>query len=534
MTASRRVNDNGDSIVFAVDVSETLKADFALLRETPFYAEAFERRQKFSRKTVDTFARYITCRNYASLCFELSHLCWAIINTGSDKSVFEYFYVAEAVTAKSMQNYFSALGDSACQLNHASVSTQHNDRNSGLGQASQFAIVIRIHQHSFTINSGRANVLGVCMEWLVTILPNVFERMFTELSGKGFNAIGNLALSLQKDIYNYLSEHLPAAKAQSKFQHMRIWLEQQGKRQYHDDDTVLLWQTLRKREGVERYTTVVKDVFQYQEALDKATHVKAMTFSEDTDNLPLSEQVFAALEICSAQEISIDILYESPKLISKQQAERLQLLSEYPTQCMRFGLTVLRYSVFGPFQAKCIQAQRNKTFSQQSVGLPDDNLYARVVQKLSAQISLNEMTFYAVLHILLQHAPEQALSLLTANHHALNEFAASAADVRGKMLAENSAEAKDVTKIMAQHGPLLDTCKRAYQQNNRQGFTPQTLLENIHIYADRTLVLLQISDILRVFIEKNRGLFYEEPALSEKYQADGCIFSNELLERMLP
>ncbi|WP_371195185.1 hypothetical protein [Glaciecola sp. SC05] len=519
-----------ESAVFAVDVSDTLKADFALLRETPFYHALGQHQQKFTDKSVDKFARHIVCRNYASLCFELSHLCWAIINTGSAKSIFEYFYIEEAITAKSMRRYFELLGEDACHLSKASITMQaspdEDPHNTNL--------VIQIHQHAFTIHPSRANLLGVCMEWLVTILPNVFERLFDELNGNGFNAIQNMASILQKNIYDYLADHLPAAKAQQKFHFLSKWLVEHNVPHFSDQHMLQIWQSMGKRDGAERFTTVVKDVFQFQEAIAKAEHGQAISFSEDFDQLYANEHVFESVETFFAEQIDLHALYDTPKLISKQQAERLQLIGEYPTQSVIFPLTVLRYNVLGSLQAKAIQAQRNKSLYKDKLELPEDNQYADQIQKFSGQIALNEITFYAVLHVLLQKQPEQALSLLAANQRAMNQFVDELRHSGAFISIAENTDSNSVSQILLQHPPLLRACKAAYQQNNRQGFTPQSLIENTQIYTDRTLALLQLSDILRRLFANNSGVLSINEALFEKYRSDGFIFSRELLERMLP
>jgi hypothetical protein len=340
-----------------------------------------------------------------------------------------------------------------------------------------------------------------------------------------------MAQSLQKDIYDYLAEHLPAAKAQSKFQFLSKWLSQRNLTAFNDDEVLTVWQALRGRDGMERYTTVVKDVFQFQESLAKAEHVYALRFTEDFEQVYANEPLFEALEMHSIAQIRLHELCDTPKLISKQQAERLQLISDYPEQCLHFGLSVLRFNVFGPLQAKAIQAQRNKSLCLQTLQVSNENLYAEQVQKLTAQIALNELTFYAALHIVLQKHPEQAIELLAANRNAINQFAAEL----GQQLKE-IGENKNINihAMLMQHNSLQDVCKRAYQQTNRQGFTPQTLIADTHVYVQRSLALLALSDILRKLIQKNHSLFHTNASLLEKYQADGYIFSNELSERMLP
>jgi hypothetical protein len=427
-----------------------------------------------------------------------------------------------------MQHFFTAIGPDACKLARASVQLQSPaSHGASAGSAS---LHIAIHEHRFIIHSSRVNVLSTCMEWLVTIVPNVFERVYQQLSGNGFNAIQTLALSLQKDIYEYLSVHLPPAKAQAKFHHMSQWLnDKKADSGFTDEHILRYWCDARGREGSEKFTTVVLDVFQYQEARAQAAHSRALSFSEDADPQAIDERTFVAIETVWAQQIPLDSLSESPKLISKQQAQRLSLLADYPQQSWRFAQTVLRFNVFGGFQGACIQARRNRQLADHHFVLPTANHYAEQTQKFRAQIELNELTFFAVLHILLKQDPDKGKELLAANAHALNRIANAADSLPpSKML----SQAALIAQLLTQPA-LLEKCKRAYQQNNRQGFTPPTELQDHQLYVDSTLALMQISDTLRKLLEKNRHLFASQDMLKQKYQSDGFIFSSELKQRMM-
>jgi len=238
---------------------------------------------------VDRFARYIVCRNYKNLCYELAHLCWAISNSTqninrnsaqnstqkntqreSEHALFDYFYIQEIVTPRAMLEHFESVSKGDCVMPSASLTVTHSATSPDSSTVA--GVTVNIHQHRFCIHSNRANLLAVCMEWLVTISPNIFERAHDAVYGKGHNAISQLSSDWQKIIYDYLKEHLPPVKTQSKFQYYRDYLQGlvlQGKslegkglqekgsqenslERFSDEHMLPLWQSLAEREGVTR------------------------------------------------------------------------------------------------------------------------------------------------------------------------------------------------------------------------------------------------------------------------------------------
>jgi hypothetical protein len=539
---------------FAVNVSESLMADFAMLRETPFYridkhtsskASSKGSRNKFSPKTIDKLAQHIACRHYANVCFELSHLCWALTNNSVENALFNYFYIDEVVTAHAMQAYFTNTEHCQCPLTQASIDMQISE--------SRAVLQLTIHQHSFSIHSTRANLLAALMEWLVSILPNVFDQAYEHLNGKGFNGIQSFALLLQKDIYGYLKAHLPPAKSQSKFLQMTQWLKSQDRNDFDDEGVFQFWQFCAGKEGAEKLTTLTRDVLQFEQAIQSTRARSAISYAEDADTQVLAEEIFEIVDSYVQQTIDVEALCDTPKLLSKQQAHRLSLIADFPELCLRFPLTVVRYDVFGAVQAKCIQAQRNKKLDATLFSPIQENQYWDFVQKLMAQKELNRLNFYAVLHIFLLQREERVstsqvaseidevcIELLAANNEVLNEFAKEADIAIDIGKGKNALDAPQLSITQAQiiehilqTPALIKACKKAYQQNNRQGFTDATRLKNNQDYVDGILLLIDLSKVLARFIHTNMHLFSSTSVLNEKYRADGFIFSDELRRRMM-
>jgi hypothetical protein len=539
---------NRSTADFAVEVSEQLKADFMLLREAYLFTSGHAQTVKFSEKTVDKFVQHIVCRHYGNLCYELSHLCWAIVNTGSRGALLDFFYIQENIKAKRFTTFFKDIAP--CQIPQAGVSLK-------AGEGAHSFLHICIHQHQFSLSAGRINLLAACLEWLLNFVPNLLETLYDELNGKTFNAIQSLASTLQKHIYHYLNKHLPQAKVQAKFHFMSHWLSEQQSDSFDDENILTFWQSAREREGMSRFTTVVRDILQYQQALISAKNASSVDHANDLAEHIESEYVFDAIDAFVDEQICLEALTEVPKLLSKQQAEKLQLIGDYPQQIKDFPLSLLRYVVFGQYQAKCIQAQRNQSLNPTSFALSPLNEYKVLLQYFSAQLKLNEQTWMAVLHILFSEDSADALALLTAKDNFVNLLLNSKAGTKEQVLAlqsqlhaqslvnplplidqgdgEPRSDKHAVSKIFTDSEVLLafkTHCKQSYARNNRQGFTLKSQLDDVSLYLDNTITLLNLSKALERVLVKNDALFEDLLLSEEKYRADGCIFKGELMQRM--
>lgn len=535
---------------FAVEVSEQLKADFMLLREASFYTGGDAQTTKFNEKTIDKFAQHIVCRHYGNLCYEIAHLCWAIVNTGSRGTLLDFFYVQENVTPNRFTAFFKHTAQ--CQIPQASVSLK-------AGEGAYSFLHISIHQHQFSLSAGRINLLAACLEWLLNFVPNLLETLNEALDGKSFNAIQSLASALQKHVYHYLIKHLPQAKVQAKFHFMSHWLSAHRYPSFDDESVLSFWQSAREREGMSRYTTVVRDIFQYQQALSSAQNASSVNDANDLAEHIESERVFDAIDVFVDEQICLEILSEVPKLLSKQQAEKLQLIADYPRQVKDFPLSLLRYVVFGQYQAKCIQAQRNQSLNIDTFAVSPINEYDVLLQYFSAQLQLNEQTWMAVLHILFSEDSPDVLLLLTAKDNFLDQLLDSNVATKAQVLvlqsklhaqaskkrslgvapadSELSSEKSAMLKMFADSEILLSfkaMCKQAYARNNRQGFTLKSQLDDVSLYLDNTMSLLDLSSALKRILMKNEALYQSLSKKDEKYQADGCIFKHELMKRMNP
>ncbi|MFC4699628.1 hypothetical protein ACFO4O_05595 [Glaciecola siphonariae] len=517
---------------FAIEISEELAADFAMLRETPFYHlpdSKASAKAKFNAKTVDQLSQSIACRNYAKLSYEFAHLCWAIVNVDDHGGLFTYFYVDEAVSAQRMRKFFDERRNKPCKLGAASITLGNSE-----DAEARHKLFIQIHQHQFVLHMQRANILAAFMEWLMGVLPNVLENTFDALVGKGLNAIQSYASMLQKDIYDYLSEHLPPAKAQAKYHAMSQWLQQRGLSHFDDDAVFCLWRESVLKEGVDKLTTLIADVFQFEQAVESAQSAKDASFVKDSDMLDFmdanDDEYALTLNQYFESRLDLDLLIDAPKLLSKQQAQRLTLLAAYPLQCAQFPLSYLRYEVLGSLQSVCIQALRNKRLSPQHFTPDENNQYSELVHKLAAQLKLNELNYLALMHIFLRQqntsGDDVAAELLAANNDVLNQYA--------NLDKLTGLDASSLIGHILRQDSLLEACKHAFQQNNRQGFTPSTLLDDEQRYINSAQMLVKLSQVLAQFIRRNKAVFFSDDILEKKYRSDSSIFCDELKQRMMP
>ncbi|WP_395342753.1 hypothetical protein PN836_001745 [Ningiella sp. W23] len=542
-------------------VSEALKNELKLLLDASFAHADKGSMLKFTEKTVNKLSQHIISRHYANLSFELAHLCWVICNLNprmADKQhqarssvsqvanpVFSYFYENELVTAKRMQAFFDQTESLSIALAHASVEYIYIKSDDVAP-----SIAIKIHQHAFSISTSRANILAAFVEWLVGFIPQFFERTHDALSGQGFNGISGLASQWQKQIYAYLSEHLLPVKAQAKHDYMDSFLKRQGVSQFDDDAILTLWRTVgssseseSRPQGMTRFTSVVKDVFQFEIAIDKAQHMNALSFSSEYEQEWMSEQIqvdleedlrqssltFSALSEVVDERIPVDLLLSDPKLLSKQQAQRWQLLADYPRQTAKRGLTFIRYECLGAIQAKFSQALRAKRDPMPIFALGEHESYGGFAKKCVAQHGVNIESLRAIVHILLRSAPEMAFELIYEDEKLMSGLMQSF-EQKSRAVSETGSLSCDFRKLT--HGLAHEMTLQAYKQNNRQGFTASSELNDPTVYQNKAQILLSLDKAIQDLISNQPALFTQGEALDAKYHSDGLIFINELKTRI--
>ncbi|MDU0356399.1 hypothetical protein RS130_23125 [Paraglaciecola aquimarina] len=93
------------SSIINYGISETLKSVFAQLKETPGLNG-----NKYHSKDVEQLSQDIVCRNYGSVCYELSFLCWAVVNRSqlsvANSSTTHPFSSSTTLSTSPLLNFF--------------------------------------------------------------------------------------------------------------------------------------------------------------------------------------------------------------------------------------------------------------------------------------------------------------------------------------------------------------------------------------------------------------------------------------------
>jgi len=519
-------------------ISEQLRGDFDILRETTFSsnmsisAVGHEDVHKFSRVSVDKLAQNLVCRNYGNSCYELAHLCWAILHssTSPDKALINYFWLDTICTKASFNDYFSHCLAPNTKVLNSNISA------SSL-RLSQDKLHIVIHQHEFTLHSGRANYLSCLMEWLACTMPNTLSILFTLLLGKGHNAISEAASTLQQHIYGYLSEHLPPAKLQQRYRLLDTWYKDTGEG-INDAAILHFFQQHNHLEGCGKYTNVVNDTFSYMQALEDASTLQQVNDSEQVVE-QVAEHSDAILSLAEQYgnnyESVLTTLAQSPKVFSQAQCDMALMLSQFAAYFPRFSKTWLRCQSFGKWQSKLIQASRKasiKALNQH--GSENIDSYSCVQRSLAGMLATSYQAQLAMLHLFFTcsktaHGYTQLISLLhllSSSHPVLKGYQNDIEVIINNMhskLSSTGNTSSDIQKLPKALHEMASKCAAAYKQINRVGFTAASKLSNDEYNVNIQDIMLIQNKLRAVLRDISRKNYCDEAIFS----ADRFIFEGE-------
>ena len=553
-----------ETSIVSYGVSDGLIAEFDMLREVI----CSEGRHKYAAKTVDLLAQHIVCRHYGNLCYEFSHLNWAIIlaNTNSasgntiQTGLLNYYWIEQCQWPQHFNKYFSNLCTPANGSGQQAISVNINSDLNQLKDASKkdkaLGLSLRIYDHSFNISASRANILACFMEWLICIVPDLLAKMEASLHGKGHNAIRDFSSFLQKQIYDYLSEHLPPAKLQQRFRLIHNWYNGDSAKLINDDGVLRFWQQHSSLEGYGKYSSVVKDTLSYLTALDTVNTSLGVKHADNRDD-SLEEAILrdsepkselyddqesilhfeSASQFCLQISLPITELMESPKALNKQQVEFFELYAQYSQYLLPLSRTWLRLQVFAKVQHQIIQMARVKdsmaTSTQHYQHLCEYN-YQHVKHQCVRLMANNQQSLFAISQLLSSviqpSMPSHACLVLVKLMPQLPSCEAHAKDFAA--LIENAiGEGKVINKqLVAQWqlsypyiNTLIKQSQLALKQINRQGFTPATLLKSDD-YLRCGELLFDLNKLIKQLVKQINKHVQDS---QENFDADRLIFISE-------
>lgn len=506
-------------------VSTQLNDDFSLLRETKEYSGTSD---KFFDKSVDLVARNLICRNYGSLCYELSHLCWAIIHHAPNSNLLDFFWLQNTHTPSGFAHYFKKSSEQIHLLEQAKIVFEEQ------------TLTITLFKQKFSIHASRANVLSCFMEWLVASLSKVLEKIEKSLFGEGVNAIKQVSSMLQKLIYAYLSEHLPSAKLQRRLRLMDSFYRQNQASNLSsltnqaiiiDDESILaFWQKYKNVEGHSKYQGVLEESLTYKDAIEELRNSQSINsvFSAGQFNVEgmfSAEQLSCYLSSTENESVDFDSLLNAPKALTKQQYSLIKLLSSHLGVLM-FPESWLRAMCFGQVQNSLLQSIRQKQPININATISEEADYQQIVTQVYLLLDHNNDTLLSIIALLQRIEPLAALSIMQVTLKADKRFLSYANNLAQHLDNEQFESVNDVLAIIEGQLWFKEISQQAtnvLNKNNRKGFTSKTVL-SASSYIDCAQQLLRLNKYLQGLVLNVKNLGLDSP---DKYFTDRLIFNKE-------
>lgn len=501
-------------------ISETLKALFAQLKETPGLNG-----YKYHGKDIELLSQDIVCRNYGSVCYELSFLCWAVVNNPqfSSSPLLSFFWIEENIQPKRFRQAFS------------------RPIQTGTGQVWLGEDYLHLHlgDIDFAISPTRVSVLAVMLEFIASIEPAQLTKIENLLLDANVQTIKQLSSNLQKLIYSYLKEHIPEASIQERFRAISGWLKQHSltAERLTDQDVLNFWLSPPEQPSYIKYSTVLDDL------LDAITAIEVVenTFNADYalslgSNSGQGEVNADWIQntVFEQADNSADLswLCQSPKFLTLAQYQPMKSLLSHGKLACQLPLSFLRLAIFGGWQSVLVQAKRkspqvladklrqspDRHYQNYIDDLSDSQSQCKRVQQVIAHMfySLDNPLFVG---IMLKQIP---LELQQALKTWMRE------QIRDKIEYETN-HLLHIQQWLSQHPAAqtwLTEAENAFKHNNKDGFKQLPSTEELDIYQDGNEALDHCQSAIEHYLSVLEKLNLESTELTEIYRSDLCIFSN--------
>ncbi|PCJ38676.1 MAG: hypothetical protein COA99_11420 [Moraxellaceae bacterium] len=474
-------------------VSEELIAAFEGLRESPGISGP-----KYRHKDIDALAQMILCRNYGKATLELSYLLLAVAlrEPGDTQQAWlKFFWLQEAITPRRFRATFDEIPEYA--LPHLSLADE--------------GLKLKISDQKFTLSPTRISVLASLLEFIVHIDPSVLKQDEAFYAQPNLTSVKTLASKFQALIYDYLSDHLLAAQQQRRFRHLWDWLSRRDKDNPEVDDAAVLefWQQTAQSSddqlGFRRYRTVAENFIDLRLAMQcvntqqQVAGAKSIGYEAETGEIS-PELLQQLLETDASQELNPVSLTQTPKFLTKQQAQSCTAFVQSGTTASALPLTLMRMQCFGDWQAALVQALRSKNakhltslLAGNSDSYKSETYTGYVTQHKALQETLT-LAWQSGLHVLLHYKVPEVMGLLlpqlsTATISDLHEL------IQADVEAIDASNLDHITNTLFQHwstmllqlpelNDLVHQLQSAFKSNNRQGFKQLPEPLNYQPYLD--------------------------------------------------
>jgi len=501
-------------------ISETLKALFAQLKDTPGLNG-----NKYHGKDVEQLSQYIVCRNYGSLCYELSFLCWAVVNNPVYPSspLLSFFWLEENIQAK--------------RFRHAFI--QPIQTAAGKVFMGEDYLQLQIGKVEFAISPTRIGVLAVMLELVASIEPAQLTKIETLLLDANAQTIKQLSSNLQKLIYSYLKEHIPEASTQERFRAISGWLKQRNLStdKLTDQDILDFWLSPPEQPSYIKYSTVLDDLLDAISAIEVVENTLNADYALSLGNNNEQGEVNADWVQNTVFEqtnnnADLSWLCQSPKFLTLAQYLPMTALISHGKLARQLPLSFLRLSIFGGWQSVLVQAKRkspqgladklqqcpNRQYQDYVAELNDTESQCKQVQQVIAHIfySLNNPLFIGIMLKQMPTDLQQTLKIW------MREQIANTTESEANLFLH-------VQQWLSQHPKALFWLTEAanlFKNNNKAGFKKLPSVAELDIYQDGSEALDHCQELVARYLLLIKKLNHENAQLAEIYRSDLCIFSN--------
>jgi len=540
-------------------ISESFNSFIEGLRETPGICD-----KKFRITDVNKMAQYLVCRNYGKVCLELSYLSWAVVNyqrscasnnaTNSSQSsslainntpLLDFFWLNENITPS--------------RFRHAFKSPYKNINNEiYLNEA---GINIVIAKQSFVISPTRVGLLAVLLEIVITLAPSqltaIEHALITSFDDKQADkAIKKLSSELQKQIYQFLAEHLVPAQQQRRFRYITQWLtshneaEKTANMVMLNDETIMsFWQSAALDDsspGYKLYASALNDVTETHQAMQQAEQAiaidNASSIGFNNENGEYSPEIIEEIIFNeSSEKQDFTWLCQTPKFLTKSQWHFIEPLMQRQTYATTLALSFARLATFGHWQASLVQAKRKsaQALREKLKDEPERN-YLQYHQQLSKQTNTIAQVVLAISHIFYYHQDSRYLGCILEllpqttrqriKDNLVSKMNIPPQDQQTSML--SSEKLKNTLFLQSQRLVLqsvelncsVQEAKSAFNNNNKEGFHQIPAQEDLDIYQEGYEAITQCQKIIQACLKQLSNNWAVSKDCQQKYGSDVSIF----------
>lgn len=557
---------NLSSQITRYGVSESFNTFIDGLRETPGLVD-----KKFRLADVNKMAQYLVCRNYGKACLELSYLLWAIVNytensdvhhlsnnpshlspdlspkfTANNTPLLTFFWLNESITPARFRQAFKA----PYKNNNIAIALN------GAG------LCLTLSKQPFIISPTRVGLLAVLFEIIISLTPNKLTLIEEMLQGENTDkAVKKLSSDLQKQLYQFLSEHIVPAQQQRRFRYISQWLALKNTNNSNTTNTNLLtdetilsfWQYAahdNSSPGYKLYASAFTDIIETHQAIQQAKQALALdnahTIGFDIEAGEYSPDTIESLLFDNTSTIEdYAWLCNTPKFLTKSQWRIIEPLMQKQPYVKSLPLSFARLTIFGQWQAGIVQAKRKSgdALQEKLNEVPQQN-YFTYQQELVKQTKVVIQVILTLAHIFYQREDSRYLGCILSflpksvtiqvksavsevmrprsqkDQMSLDTLDPTANEMNQTLFTQSQKVLKDSLEF----NRIMQTAKVAFNGNNKDGFQHLPDVEHLDIYQDGYDALTQCQHVIQAYIAQCSKIWLTQDDCQLNYCSDISIF----------